>query len=504
MKSNILSLLSFVILSMLLAACMKDKSNYDLKPINEIKVTALSTGDNIDILLSDTLRITPTVTQDNVTNGMYTYSWYMFSDAFGPKIELSDKKDLKVAMNAPLGCYTLMYVVKDVSTNITSTVQTHLTIISRFGSGIVVLEEKPQGGDISHLGLDGTIFRNLYSEANKGSYIPTPVGQLTGFYFKSGEQIQKPFYVFVSAPGRTTMQLDPETYQDAGPFSGLLASPPPAPVELSAIQGYWSGNAIYALVNGKVQFGAPSASTPTFDGALLGDYEVAPFIITSTTAGKANTPAITTNFICYDQKNGRFLWFTGGSVGQLNTYSTDMSSPGAFDPNNVKKKCVYACYSNQYAYYNWLMKDDAGKMYFYQIYPIGTQKAAAAYAEIPASAAMSSATIFAGSTQLPHIYYVSGNNVMVYDYKSNTATIAYTAASGEQITDMKFSVSRVAEFSTSYQILRTTGKLYISTYNGAEGKINEFDVSPTGALGSPVKTYSGFGKITSMFYKEKR
>jgi len=504
MKSKILSLLSFVILSMLFPACMKDKSNYDLKPINEIKVTALSTADNIDILLNDTLRISPAVTQENVTNGTYTYSWYIFSDAFGPKIELSDKKDLKVAMNAPLGGYTLMYVVKDVSTNITSTVQTHITIVSKFGSGIVVLEEKPQGGDISHLGFDGKIYRNLYSEANKGSYIPAPIGQLTGFYYKAGEQIQKPYYVFVSAPGKTTMQLDPETYQQAGPFSGLLSAPPSAPAELSAIQGYWSGNAIYALVNGKVQFGSTGGTTPFFDGVLPGDYEVAPFVITSTTAGKANTPAITTNFICYDQKNGRFLWFTGNSVGQLNTYSTDMSSPGAFDPNNVKKKCVYACYSNQYAYYNWLMKDDAGKMYFYQIYPISTQKAAAAYAEIPVSAAMSSATIFAGSTQLPHIYYVSGNNVMVYDYKSNTSTIAYTAAGGEQITDMKFSVSRVAEFSTSYQILRTTDKLYISTYNGAEGKINEFNVSPTGALGSPVKTYSGFGKITSMFYKEKR
>ncbi|TKC64090.1 hypothetical protein FBD94_07040 [Pedobacter hiemivivus] len=504
MKSNILSLLSVVMLSMLLAACMKDKSNYDLKPINEIEITALSTATNIDILLSDTLRIKPTVTQDNVTSGTYTYSWYMFSDAFGPKIVLSDKKDLKVAMNAPLGGYTLMYVVKDVSTNITSTVQTHVTITSRFGSGIVVLEEKPQGGDISHLGFDGEIYRNLYSEANKGSYLPTPVGQLTGFYYKSGEQIQKPYYVFVSAPGRTTMQLDPETYQNAGPFSGLLAIPPSAPVELSAIQGYANGNAIYAIVNGKVQFGSPSASTPFFDGALLGDYEVAPFIITSTSGGKANTPAITANFICYDQKYGRFLWFTGGSVGLLNTYSTDMSSPGAFDPNNVNKKCVYACYSNQYAYYNWLMKDAAGKMYFYQIYPIGIQKAAAASAEIPISAEMSGATIFAGSTQLPHIYYVSGNNVMVYDYKSNTATIVYTGATTEQITDMKFSVSRVAEFSTSYMILRTTGKLYVSTYNGAEGKINEFDVSPTGALGSPVKTYSGFAKIISMFYKEKR
>ncbi|WP_169306890.1 PKD-like family lipoprotein [Pedobacter polaris] len=483
---------------------MKDKGNYDLKIINEIEVGALSTTANIDILLNDTLRITPTVTQNNVTNGKYTYSWYIFSDAFGPKIELSDKKDLKVAINAPLGGYTLMYVVKDINTNITSTVQTHLNIISRFGSGIVVLEEKAQGGDISHIGLDGQIYRNLYTTGNQGNYIPKPIGELVGFYHKRGEQIQKPYNLFISAPERSTIQLDAENYQQAGLFSAMLAIPPAAPVHLSAIQGYWSGNSIFAAVNGKIHFGTQDVAVPLFEGSLIGDYEVAPFIITATSAGRQNTPAITTNFICYDQKNRRFLWFSGFATGQLNTYATDMSSPGAFNPNNVGKTCVYACYSNEYAYYNWLMKDDAGKMYFYQIYPISTQKAAAAYAEIPASAGMNNAAIFAGSTELPHIYYVSGNNIMLYDYKSNTAKLVYTPSAGEQITDLKFSVSRVAEFNTFYRIIRTTGKIYIATYNGTEGKVQEFDVSATGDLGSPVKKYGGFGKITSMFYKEKR
>lgn len=493
-----------MILFFFTVGCMKDKGNYDIKPINEIEVGALGTASNIDILLDDTLRISPSVKQNNITNGSYTYRWYMFSDAYGPIIELSDKKDLKTAIKYPLGGYTLMYVVKDKSTGITSTSQIHLTIVSKFGSGIVVLEEKTQGGDISHIGLDGQIYRNLYSTANDGQYIPKPIGQLTGFYYKSGEQRQKPIYLFVSPPDRSTIQINPETYQQTGLFAEMLANPPDGPAKLSAIQGYWSGDAIYSVVNGKIQFGARANENPLFEGALLGDYEAAPYVITSTSAGRANTPTITTNFICYDQKNGRFLWFSNLSVGQLNTYSTDMSSPGAFDPNNIKKTCVFACYANEYAYFNWLMKDANGKMYYYQIYPISTQKAATGYAEIPASAGMSDASIFAGSTELPHIYYTSGNNLMLYDYKSYTTKLVYTPTAGEQITDLKFSVSRVAEFSTFYRIIRTTGKLYVSTYNGTEGKVLEFDISPTGALGNPAKTYGGFGKITSMFYKEKR
>ncbi|SHE64750.1 PKD-like family lipoprotein [Pedobacter caeni] len=502
MKTAILSLLSIVFISVLLTGCAKDKGNYDLKPINEITITPLSTSENIEVFLDDTLRISPQITQEKVSAGNYTYRWYMFSDTYQPIIELSQNKDLKIAAKAPLGGYTLVYVVKDENTGITSTRQTQLNIISRFSSGIVLLEEKAQGGEISHVGLDGQIYRNLYSEANQGAFIAKPLGELQGLYYKAGEKLQKPIYIFLSAPGKNTVELDPLTYKQAGPFSNLLATPPSGPIQLSAIQGYWSGNSIFAIVNGKVQFGARDNEKPFFEGELIGDYEIAPFIITTST-GNGSTLAGMTSYIGYDQKNGRFLWYSAFSVGLLNTYSTDISDPGAFNPNNVKKKCVFACYSNEPGLYNWLMKDETGKMYIYQMAPVSTQKAGAAYAEIPASAEMNTASLFAGSTQLPQIYYVSGNKVLLYDYKSNTSKLVYTPPSGEQITDLKLSVSRIATYSTGYKIIRTTGKLYLATYNGTEGKLNEFDVSTTGSLDNPVKTYGGFGKILSMFYKEK-
>nr|WP_121269298.1 PKD-like family lipoprotein [Pedobacter schmidteae] len=504
MKTLIKTVTGTFLFCLILFGCSKDKGNYDLKPINELTVDSLNGGQEIEILSNETLKLSPAIKQENVSAGTYKYRWFMYGDNYTPAIELSDKKDLNVQITAPIGGYTLRYVVTDVTTGISAFQEIHMTITSKYASGLVVLDEKVNGGDVSHIALNGTIYKNLYSEANNGNHITTPASKLVGFYYDRGEDIQKPIWIFISSPGKPTIEIDPESYKEVGPFSRMLITPPAEPAQLSDIASMVNGDPIFSIVNGKLQFGTGGDSSPSFQGALLGDYELAPYII-STTAGGGNIQA-RTYLITYDQKNGRFLSFSGFNVGLFNTYSTDMTNPGAFDPNKVKKQCVFACYSNQYSYYNWLMKDQTGKMYFYQMYPVATQKAAAAYSEITATPEMSQATIFAGSTKLPHIYYVADNRVFLYDYKANNARLIYTFGAGEQITDMKFAVSRVPEYQTGYQCIRTLDKIYIATYNGTEGKVNEFDVSATGAFtdNAPVKTYSGFGKITSMFYKEKR
>lgn len=494
-----------MVLCLLLFSCAKDKGNYDLKTINEIEIDSLNGGKEIEILTNEVLKLSPGVKQQNVKDGTYTYRWFMYGDNYTAGIELSDKKDLEVKITQPIGGYTLRYVVTDKATGISAAQQIHLTITSKYASGLLVLDEKTGAGDISHISLTGEIYRNLYSTANNGNHITTPNSKLVGFYYEQGEDIQKPISVFIAPPGKNTVEIDPESYKEIGPFARLMVSPPSGAVQLSDIAGMASGNPIFAIVNGKLQFGGGDDSAPSFQGALLGDYELAPYIISTTTGGREIINA-QTYLITYDQKNGRFLWFSGFNVGLFNTYSTDMTNPGAFNPNVIKKQCVFACYSNQYAYYNWLMKDESGKMYFYQMFPVATQKAAAAYSEIPFSPEMSQATLFAGSTKLPQIYYVAGNRIFLYDYKANTSRLIYTFSGGEQITDMQFAVSRVPDYDTEYRVIRTLDKIYIATYNGTEGKVNEFDVSATGAFtgGAPVKTYSGFGKITSMFYKEKR
>jgi len=503
MKTYIQAVSGIFVACLILFGCTKDKGNYDLKPIHEIVIDPLNDGKEIEILSGDILKLSPGVKQENVTNGTYKYRWYMFGDNYTAAIELSDKKDLDVKITAPIGGYTLMYVVTDAATGITSTQQRHITITSKYSSGLLILDEKASGGDISHISLNGDIYKNLYSAANGGNHITTPSSKFVGFFYRRGLDIQKPISIFISSPGKNTVEIDPENYKEIGPFSNLLAAPPQAPVQLSDITGMSSGDPVYAIVNGKLQFSTGGTSSPLFQGALLGDYELAPYIITTTSWGRENIPS-QTYLITYDQKNGRFLWFAGFNVGLFNSYSTDMTNPGAFDPNNIKKQCVYSCYSNQYAYYNWLMKDASGKMYFYQMFPISTQKAASVYLEITSAPEMNQATIFAGSTKLPQIYYVADNRIYLYDYKANSSRLIYTFGTGEKITDMQFAVGRVPAYETEYRVLRTLDKIYIATYNGTEGKVQEFDVSATGDLGSPVKTYTGFGKITSMFYKEKR
>ncbi|AOM78008.1 PKD-like family lipoprotein [Pedobacter steynii] len=504
MKNKINLIFVLIILAALFASCAKDKGNYDLRPINEIAVTGLDTSKTYEVLLNDTLRINTDIKQENVQNGKYKYRWYVYSDNYDPAVELSAEKNLNKSIQVPIGNYTLVFTATDENTGIGTTKTARLMVNSRFSSGILVLEEKAQGGDISQIAFNGTIYRNLFSSANGGQFIPKPIGQLDGFYFDGGLAVQKPINIFLTSDSRNPIELNPETYQINKPFSEFMAIPPSGNIRLQTIQQSSRSNSIYAIVNGKMQFGFPTEETPIFEGALLGDYELAPFIITSTDGGRRVTVPVETSLISYDQKNGRFLWYSGYAIGEYNTYSKDMSAPGAFDPNNVKKKCFYAGYSNDYLYYNWLMKDDTGELYFYQLYPIATQKAAADYKVITDAPEMKTASIFAGSTQLPNIYFASQNKIYSYDYKSNRTRLIHSFPASEQITDMKFAVSRISEYENFYMALRTLDKIYIATYNGIEGKVNEFDVSGTGSLGTATKVYGGFGRITSMFYKEKR
>lgn len=503
MKKNINFLYILIILSTLIASCAKDKGNYELQPIHEIVIADFNESGNYEILINDTLRINPDMKQENVQNGKYKYRWYVYSNNYDPAVELSSEKNLKKAITVPIGGYTLVFTATDESTGIGTTKTANLMVSSKFSSGLVVLEEKVQGGDICQITFNGTIYRNLFSDANGGQFIPKPIGKLDGFYFKGGIAVQKPINLFLISESRNPMELNPENYKLNKPFSEFMAIAPSGNINLQTTQQNGNSNAIYAIVNGKMQFGFPYEATPIFEGALLGDYELAPFIITSTTGGRINLPN-KTDLISYDQKNGRFLWYSGFKIGEYNTYSKDMSTPGAFDPNNVKKKCVYAGYSNDYLYYNWLMKDDAGEMYFYQIYPVSTQKAGADYKAITDAPEMKTAKIFAGSTKLPNIYFAAQNKIYSYDYKSNMTRLIYSFAATEEITDMKFAVSRISEFENFYMPLRTLDKIYIATYNGTEGKVNEFEVSGTGSLGTATNIYGGFGRITSMFYKEKR
>ncbi len=498
MKSNIIVyILTFVLLN----SCAKDKGNYDLTAINEIEIKELSEDENIDVLLGEKLLIKTSISQKDGDFSQYGYRWYMFSDSQAPFIELSDKKDLDVPLNAPIGGYTLMYVVEDKRTGITATREQHITLVSKYGSGIVVLEETSKGGDISHIGFDGRIYKNLFSGANNGEYISVLQSDLKGFYYSVGKQFQKPIYIFLTSKGENTVELDPESYKKMENFSNMLATPSSEVTELDDIIGQPSSIATYSIVNGVVIMGSSGGKDPYLEGELQGDYRLAPFVITTTAGG--NYIPNQTYFIGYDEKNGRFVWYSGFYSGHIKTYGTDISTPGAFDPNNIHKKCVYAGYSNDATLYNWIMKGPDNKMYFYQLYPVSTQNAARAYAEIPASANMSDARYFASSTSLPHIYYVVDNKVMLYDYISNTSRVVYNAVGGEDITDLKLSVSRVPQYQTGYRAIRTTGKLYLATYGNNKGRVLEFDIAATGGLDQPVKAYEGFGKIKSMFYKEK-
>lgn len=488
---------------LLWSSCAKDKGNYDLTDINEIVIDNLITNDRIEVYFGESIAFTPVIQQANVKDAEYEYRWYMISRLSTVTYELSKERNLTYTITVPVGDYSLIYVVRDVKTGISTSLVTPVTVMSQFGNGLVLFEEGAQGGDISQIMLDGTVYRNLYSKANNGEHIPKPLGNMKGFYFTKAQIGQKSIYLFLTAEGQNSYELDSENYTKGPNISSFVTFTYPKPLDIQAISMDGSNDANYIIADGQAVFSFINNSVPRWTGMLIGDYYLAPFIIHGT--HEQNTSVSNrTYFIGYDQKYGRFLWYSGFNVGALNSYSTAAVAGSAFDPNHVNKTCVYAGYSNRLAYSNWLMKDEQGAMYFYQIYPVRTQRAGATYKEIPYSAEMGAATLFQGSTNLPHIYFATKNEIYLYDYESNSIRLMYSFPVNEEITALQFSVINRPASATRNQVVVTKDELYVATYNGTAGKVYEFNVPPTGLLSSAIRSFEGFGKIKNVFYKTKQ
>ncbi len=495
---NILYLTCFAAL-LLVASCAKDKGNYDLSSINEITIDNLITEDRLEVYFGETLAFTPVITQENVTDGKYEYRWYMISRLSSTTYELSNERNLTYNMLLPVGEYSLIYVVRDVNTGISTSLVTPIVVMSEFGNGLVILEEGTQGGDISQILLNGTVHRNLYSKANNGAYIPAPVGSLKGFYFTKAQLGQKSIYFFLTKQGQNSYELDSETYSKGPDITSFLTFNYPAPLEIQAIAMDGSNDANYIIADGQAIYAYANTSVPRWIGYLTGDYYLAPFIISGTNEENYSIPN-RAFFIGYDQKHGRFIWYRGFNVGAISSYTTAPEEGSEFDPNQVNKNCVYAGYSNRLAYSNWLMKDETG-MHLYQMYPVGSQKAGAGYKKIPYSAEMANAHIFQGSTKLPHIYFAYKNQIFLYDYESNLVREEYSFPVGEEVTALQFSVINKPSYDKRHQVIVTKDELYVATYTGTEGKVYEFKVPPTGILSTPVNSFAGFGKVKDVYYK---
>ncbi|MGO4290299.1 PKD-like family lipoprotein [Chitinophaga sp. RAB17] len=476
---KIKALLPVIIL--LLAGCYKDKGNYTYTPIAEMTISGLP--DTVNAILLDTLRLQPVITQPGGSNDRYNYEWFVVDYKANTRTSVAATLSLKMPVVAGIGSYPLVFRVTDKNTGISSTKQVTMIVKSLLSNGALLLEEGPQGGDLSQVTPEYKVYRHLYSQVNQGAMLSLPLKGIMGSYNDNNRYQQQ--VIFVNA-GADPVMLDVQTYVKKGGVSQQFQQAP----QLLAPGYYNCSNDAYVVNNGKIYGMQGATDNPIkFVAPMAGDYKVAPYLYPLYSWFAA--------FATYDEKNGQFAY--GADAGGTLLYYPPANGSGAFDLNNVKKQFVYAARTtNEYTL--WLMKDSNGKLYVYIVNPdSNTAAAAVQYVEVNNAPGMQSSGTFTVSTRVPQLYYGAANQLYLYDYKANSARSLYSMPANESITALQL----LPDKTDNEWTYTTQNKLLAITWNGTESKLYYFDIEDTGELngGKPVKMVDGFGKIVSLFYK---
>lgn len=467
----------------LITSCSKDKGNYDLVPINEIKITD-NEPDNIRIFQFETLKINPVIEQTKgIDENKLVYSWSTYLTANPPtSFALGSNKNLEAKIEVKPGKYTILFMVKDTETGVSFFKEYKMEVSTKLGEGWLALEDTPSGKqEISMINVAEEVMHNLYENANSGKTLPDNSYEIKVLNTAYGVQ-----NVFILGKSNA-VEVDYISLKKFDEFKTWFYTPPTT----INIQNYFysslgasgfiiNNEELYSLsflnAGDKLKFGAP----------IKGDWKISSFAFPHTYSDYT---------LLYDTKNQRFLRHLSSAI-------TTLSNPAgsAFDPNNVGKQLVFGGPGSGNLY-NCLMKNNNDDQY--AVYRINAAYNASVIAaekyDIENAPEINKAKFFASSGLYLHIYYAVDNKIYLLDIPAKKSRLVYTFPTGAEITAIKLKQS--TNLIVSYP---DNNKQFVAAiYQGGQGKIYKFTVSNTGDFtgNTFTKEYTGFNRVKNLEYK---
>ncbi|MDH7464159.1 PKD-like family lipoprotein [Chitinophagaceae bacterium 26-R-25] len=517
-------------------SCKKDIGNYAYHDVNQIKIAKI---DTVVASLGGVLKINPVVsfTQDTSGDGSrYRYEWayYSISGSSTPTV-LDTTKNLNKAFSLPPATYSCYYKVTDKHTGIMSYVTFGLIIQAtpyREGWMLMTSVNGSARLDMLYKQSDGTfgVVNNLLDSVHSDLHLAGKP-KLVYCYQAYPQTVTTPVYgipfgyeIYVGTD-QSTERVNPETYGWNPVYSAkneIFGSSVPSDLYLLGVKRAFSGtsNAIsisnnmdvrYFDYTGQIRFG----EIMNFDTAAGAKkrYSVAP--ITGFAEGTGSN-----GFLFYDTDNRRFVeGKLGSTASSVLVPLKDVATVAnrLFSYTNTGMDMIYMGYgavaTPTAKYINIVLKNPTTPTYYYAVIDAlnyaTTQKV---YKDITSIATdIDKASCFAASIVNGAFYYAAGSKVYQITWTGGSAGVSGTPAvklvvdksgTGEVITNLM-----VHQYANS---LKYTDKyLMVCSYDpakpeGANGKIECFSEPAliTGSL-TLATTYSGFGRVVSMDYRER-
>lgn len=460
-----------------LASCYKDKGNYDYTDINNITIQAAK--DTINVLVPDSLRIDITLQQTKGAEAGLSFRWVLFPNTAAPltRRTIGTSQNLRAAITEDPGTYLLDLFVKDEATGVEYQKRFVLGVLTKFSEGWVVVEEKASGCDLHMITPLDVVFRNIYSEANKGQLLPPGTSRIPDI--KTNRNIQS---VYILSPN-DGIYVNFANFIKVSGFNDFFFQPP---ASIKPQEYFMNGDDERMLNDGKpcgrnlINAGNNKLSLPP-----VGNYYMAPFELFS----------FIHNYIFYDTIAQRFYRQDNNNYNLLD-FASDPADP--FNMNKIDKRLLYAETNTSNTYYAFFKNNNDDSLFAYNFSALTPRPPVSAYLGLDAPG-MSTATKFVLSRSLPYLYYASNNQLFKLDILSKTAAPLYTFPAGTSVRVMKmYRNLKVSSDPNNNKLIAVA-----TLEPGNEGKVYYFPISSTGNFQNNTysKVFTGFGTINELTFK---
>ncbi|MGY0425685.1 MAG: PKD-like family lipoprotein [Polaribacter sp.] len=490
-KNIKIQLLLMLCISLCTVSCLQDDGNYEYKNINEIKIDSLK--EKYSVKRFDNFNIVPKVTNTQEESANLSYKWqaYKIGLEYDKLTDLSTEKNLTVPIKLLTGGYTIYYTVSDNNTGVEWQDSFEIQVTNSIYQGWLVLSDvngKPR--------LDILSLTDGEYQMKKDIISGLVLDGVPGFVYCYELDGFRTYGVYVSTSGNGTVRLDPDTFSwnKGHNISKEFVSTQPTNLEVDNLISQNNSEAfiavdgdIYAYYKGRgIYYNVPINK---IDGET---FEASPLIAIGNYKGP----------ILYDNTNKRFVKVRDAFVSPISG-----ALATKFDYTTGKDLLYMASsdFNNSYGAETFAILNDPvdNKKYVAQFN--SANGAQSNYHEITAPN-FDQATSYAVSPQWGYLFYAAGSKVYEYDISSKTTKLMIDKGT-EEITLIKFQHflagnSRGATYEELYSNLAS--KLVVCSYNGSEGTMELYSVPP---VNGPIKlesTYTGFGKIKSISYRERR
>ena len=495
MKNRILYILGVVMALVFFQSCYEDEGNYDYTELSAIEIDGMESMYNKRRLM-DSLNISVTVNTEFDADDL-KYTWFIFNSGDVNYIDavkvdtISREKDLKYLVAEEPGNYVLTLQVQNVENQYAVYKSTTLSVGSEFSQGVYILKETEDGNtDLDFCSETKEMARDIFAVMKGGTLRGKPqiLSQMMAHPYIEPGTTNRTYGI---ALGITTTEdlcllrtSDLATIHTGETmFYGGFDTTPIRLAHGSKYGVYFSEEGIYTMSVGSA--GSGMLGVPKFEDAS----------VRWVALDKQNQAYLT--FICFDDKNGRFL-STNVTTGAVSAYKNS---------DGITDKCLYMgmCYHSSMrntAYAVFEAADGSRKLYRLKCQVASSNSPIKEIIDIDSNSKLSKATAFSVCAfNAPLMYFLSEGKVYYYSFQDGSEREIQLSGIGAGET-----INYVAnKWWSSYYAPNKKDHLVVGTTTGNNDyKLYFYQLNGGTPDGEPVYVVSGTGKVADVQYMEAR